>query len=317
MPTLKTWITSLALFFLTFPLFAATEFEDTIPIELAKALLSNSISGETRIYTDILDEFPEFQLPTGFEVMGSIDQRSSQRVVLTTELAEDEAALQIFAAFEDVDFVQLDLFSLNRRQNGFMSSQPRRIPRRMCHDDIGNLSILFTEVNNIRLVTLSASVYRNTNQLTCAQQAQQYQMSMQRMGGMNSGIREYIPRMEAPDDGSLPPFAAFIGGSGFSSSNNEVETEANLNIEWSIDEVYSHFEDQINAQDWEIDSQNIGTTTAIGTWTLNPEPDLSLVGVLTVFKTAESSYKLIFKLLATGGRTSNSLFLGAPRIIRN
>ena len=123
--------------------------------------------------------------------------------------------------------------------------------------------------------------------------------------------------MEAPIDGSLPPFAAFISGSGFTSSNNEVETEANLNIEWNIDEVYSHFEDQINAQGWEIDSQNIGSTTAIGTWTRNPEPNLSLVGVLTVLKIAESSYKLIFKLLATGGRTSNSLFIGAPRIIRN
>ena len=317
MPTLKTWITSLALFFLTFPLFAATEFESSIPIELVKALLTNPSTTETRIYTDILDEFPEFQIPIGFEVLGSVDQRHIQRVVLTTELEEDEAVLQIIAAFEDVDFVRFDLRSPRVNENGFVSPEPRRLARQMCHDDIGNLSFSFIEVNNIRLVSLSASIYRNTNQLTCAQQAQQYQMSMLRMGNMNSGIREYMPRMEAPIDGSLPPFAAFISGSGFTSSNNEVEAEANLNIEWNIDEVYSHFEDQINAQGWEIDSQNIGSTTAIGTWTRNPEPNLSLVGVLTVLKIAESSYKLIFKLLATGGRTSNSLFIGAPRIIRN
>ena len=316
MTKLKTLPFALFLSFLTWPIFAATEFEGTIPIELAKALLGSSIGGETKIYIDILDEFPQFQIPAGFEIMGSIDQGYSQRVVLRTELAEDEAIIQIYAAFEDVDFVQFNLFVTGSGENGFVNSAPPRVPRQMCHDEFGNLSVSFTEVNNIKLVRLSASTYRNNNQGTCAQQIEQYQMNMQRMGNINSGIREYMPRMEAPDDATSPPFAAFLG-SGFSSSNNEVETETNLEIGWSIDEVYAHFENQINAQNWEIDSQNVGSTSAIGTWTLNPEPDLSLVGVLTVLKIADSNYKLSFKILAIGERTSNSLFIGRPRIIRN
>ncbi|MCH8135607.1 MAG: hypothetical protein IIB77_06485, partial [Proteobacteria bacterium] len=179
---LKSLFSILSISLLTTHSFAATEFESSIPIELVKALLTNPSTTETRIYTDILDEFPEFQIPIGFEVLGSVDQRHIQRVVLTTELEEDEAVLQIIAAFEDVDFVRFDLRSPRVNENGFVSPEPRRLARQMCHDDIGNLSFSFIEVNNIRLVSLSASIYRNTNQLTCAQQAQQYQMSMLRMG---------------------------------------------------------------------------------------------------------------------------------------
>ncbi|PCJ26902.1 MAG: hypothetical protein COA96_04540 [SAR86 cluster bacterium] len=317
MHILKSLLSILAISFSAFQLFAATEFEGSIPVELAQALLTNPTTIETRIYIDILDEFPKFQIPNGFEVLGSVDQGYSQRVVLTTKQAEDEAILLIVSAFEDVDFVQFDVPFPGARENGFLSPQPRAVHHQLCHDSLGNLSVSYIEVNNINLISLSASVYRNHNQGNCAQQAEQIQMSMVMMGNRNIGIREYIPRMEAPDDAALPPFAAFISGSGFSSSNNEAETEANLNIEWGINEVYAHFEDQINAQGWEIDSQNIGSTSAIGTWTRSPEPNLSLVGMLTVLKIAESSYKLTFKLLATGGRSSNSLFIGSPRQIRN
>jgi hypothetical protein len=61
------------------PLSAATEFEDSVPLDLVKVFLGNLGIGEPLLYSDIMDDFPPFTLPAGFAVRGSIDQVYAQR----------------------------------------------------------------------------------------------------------------------------------------------------------------------------------------------------------------------------------------------
>ena len=44
----------------------------------------------------------------------------------------------------------------------------------------------------------------------------------------------------------------------------------------------------------------VGDRSANGTWTRSPEPDLELVGTLSVLELAEGEYELRFRLRAEG-----------------
>ncbi|MDP1757431.1 MAG: hypothetical protein Q8L38_08315, partial [Pseudohongiella sp.] len=82
----------LATLFFLIPLAQAdTEFTDTIPLDLAKALLSIGNTISVGIYSDVLDDFPAFEMPSGFNVLGSLDQGVMQRLVLQTDMAAPQA----------------------------------------------------------------------------------------------------------------------------------------------------------------------------------------------------------------------------------
>ena len=66
--------------------FAATEFEDSIPVDVVKALFSASATGRLEIYSDIMDEFPAFQLTVGFSVIGSVNHNSRLRGTFETQV---------------------------------------------------------------------------------------------------------------------------------------------------------------------------------------------------------------------------------------
>ena len=74
--------------------FAATEFEDSIPVDVVKALFSASATAQIEIYSDVMDDFPAFQLPTDFSVIGSVNQNGSLRVTLETQADEIEKSIR-------------------------------------------------------------------------------------------------------------------------------------------------------------------------------------------------------------------------------
>lgn len=43
--------------------FADTEFEDSVPLELVKALMGNTPYGEPRIFSDLSSDFPSVDIP--------------------------------------------------------------------------------------------------------------------------------------------------------------------------------------------------------------------------------------------------------------
>lgn len=279
--------------------FTATEFEGLVPIELLKALLVNTTMEETGIYTDILAEFPKFDIPRGFELVGSVDQGHLQQVVLKTELQENDAARDLIAAFEDVDFVLLELFPKRGAENGFLRPVPFPVFVRMCRDDIGGLSMSFSEFNVTTLVSLRIYLRGSNNLENCAQQVEQLRRGFERWRNTNSGVNQYMPVLEAPSDSELPPFGGGLNQDVVSSlPANQAESSTTLTIDRNIDETYAHYSKQIEEQGWELVSNDIDTTRASGKWSLNPDPNLRLIGTLAVVKTAESKYTLSFKILA-------------------
>lgn len=291
---------------------ADTEYQGDMPVPLVKALLGNMPYGEVSLFSDIDDDFPELTIPGSFSVLGSLNNGYAITLVLQTELARDGAINQLSGPLAQAEYspysTQIDAGPIT----GFVyANQPAALDiSRFCHDSLGFITVGFQEHSDYNTVAL-ASTGGGVEQNCAVLQEQQTQRMTSFLSG--NGLREHLPKLVLPE---LPPrpFAAFANVGGYSGgSNRGIEIEASLKSDWDMDDVFSHFKDQIVEQGWIPDSENIGEASAIGTWTLSPEADLDLVGNLIVLKSGKESFELKFQLNPLGGAGSNSGF----GVIRN
>lgn len=272
---------------------AAEEFTSSIPLELAQRLLGSGNQAAT-IYSGILEEFPQFTVPENFIVLGSVENSTSQRVVLSTSLESEQAQAKLRNALNSQDWVYIP--SRNTSVGvGFIGAQTIRRPERYCHDELGSIQVSNTEQSDSILITLSHFLIRNPQENSCAEQLNSRERFVQRISSREE-LTKYIPRLELPIEanvgGRLP------GGTGsYSSSNGEYSNNTTLSIEWSPAELLEFFSAQINNQDWQTDGQWAGDLAAGGSWSASRANDTELIGVLTIVKSGENDYKLQIRLL--------------------
>jgi len=218
--------------------FGATEFDEAVPLELVKVLLGNSGFSEVKIYSDIPDRFPAFDLPSGIEILGSVDQGVSQRVIMKTSLETDVASQSVEAELLRQGFIHFPLMGAEDMDRGFVSPREIERPTILCRDDIGTVSLSASRTDDSTFVSLGTAQLSfgqpaSAQPQTCAQrieeQTQSYTMmqSMRNRGAPN--LRRYLPRMVVPEDDS-PRIIAFGSGGSSSSSSNAVETEYDLRV---------------------------------------------------------------------------------------
>ncbi len=300
------------LLLLTFSLssFADTEFQGPIPLETVEALFNTYGEDKFQLYSDIAESFPEFPVPPEFEVVGSVSQMSTLRVIFQTDLDEEEALQSIRSAFESLDWIPFPTFNMPSRQVGFISPQDisYRRPEVLCHDEQGNLTIRYFMHGTRKYVSTGVPKIISGQQGSCEQQIARQQASMGAMP-QRAGLRQYLPRMEIPESQSLQRRPVLMTG-GTSMSGNSIETDGLMTSDQGIDVVYNFFAEQIQSQEWELDSESIGSRSATGTWIKSPEPNLSLVGTLSIIDLGDDEFELRFRMAAEGF-SENSLF--SPR----
>jgi|GEM_PF-1336932 len=302
-------------------LFGATEYEDSVPLELVRVLLGNpTLNGEVRVYSDVLDQFPTLDYSDQFEVMGSVDHGYSQRVVLKTGLESETATASLQDDLERqgfIPFVQPYDVELNR---GFVVQQQVQRPTQMCRDDVGNMSISVSQMDDDTIFVLAVSQLNNMQSQSCEQKLEEQNQNYVMMQNMRNrgrpNLRQYLPRMVVPTT-DFRQRRVFGGGGSSSSSGNTLETEYELNIDWSISEVYQHFADQISEQGWDLDSETIGEITANADWISSPEPSIDLVGNLNILRAGEGSYQLKFRLVSVGDQPAASAQPYTPFRVQN
>ena len=289
---------------------ADTEFEQSVPLELVKALIGSTPYGEVRIYSDLASAFPKFEIPDGFLVLGSIDRGYGLSAVLTTELSNDQSSIALTESLNQAGYTEFEVPGSRDAGTGFVSpNQPSyQSNRRLCHDSFGFISFNYKEQSDSNLVTISSNL-PNNNQ-SCAEQFAIQTQAMSRMAASGGGLRQHMPRMELPESEQRRT-SPFFGMGSSSSSGNGVEARANVNVEWEIDEVFRHFKEQIEDQNWQLDSEVVGAASATGSWTHSPEPGLDLIGTLIVLRSSEGSFELKFQLNSIGNNsnTSRGVFL--------
>lgn len=284
---------------------ADTEFEGSVPLDLVKALLGTTPYGEPVIYSDLSSAFPDIDVPDELEIMGSIERGYGISAVYSTAISDSEIQSTLNEAYVQAGYIEFELPGMSQARGGFVAAN-RITPQtynRFCHDSQGFLSHSYVEKDRNSIVVITASP-ANDNR-SCADQLAEQQLAMGRMPGRQRGLHQYLPIMELPETRPRR-FSPFSGIGGYSSSGSSIETEANLNIDWDIDEVFNHISEQLIEQQWVVDSQNIGTSSATGSWTRSPEPGTDLIGTLTVLHLGEESFELKFQLTSIGGNNSSS-----------
>lgn len=302
MPTLKNLLVILVVSFHIPSVMAAAEFEESIPIEVAAALFDMADMGRFAAYSDIMDEFPPFLLPTGFSVMGSAVNGPYLKVALKTQLSAEEATEAIVSSFANNGWGTIPSPFGVRRQTGFVAADVvTPIRTQMCHDELRLLTITYSERDTSNLVVLNKAYGLSGRPRTCAQVIAEIE-SLSSMRTNRGGINQYLPKLEVPDSLGANVQPGFIGGTS-SSSSRGMEVDAYLELDWTIDEVYAHFAEQITDQEWELDTESVGNISATGTWVLNPEPDVNLVGTFTVMDSGDSNYQMKFRMVSTDGNS--------------
>jgi hypothetical protein len=293
---------------------AATEFEDNVPIDLAKIFVNIGNVPDVGIYSDIMEDFPEFAIPAGFSVLGSLDQGVMQRVVLRTELGREEAGTVLFEALAEEGWQELQQPGMAAEQpRGFVPAGGRQsygIALNLCHDEHGNMSLSILDADDGNLASLMRTNNRRFGgmQPDCEQQAQQMGQGLGIRGIMMAGgVSEHMPTLQMPDDSGgtgIPSMGFFTGGGG---STNDWETRGNLSIDWAIDTLYDHFAEQLGEQGWTQDSAWTGSITAGGNWTKSPEDDLDLIAILSIVETAEEAFELKLRILSRGSQSAGRI----------
>ncbi len=287
---------------------ADTEYQGSIPVDLVKLFLGTTPYGETKIFTDVLDAFPDFDIPSEFEVLGSIDRGYSQVVYFRTALSEQEALEELAESLSAANYSPFETFNLTEPEKGFVSAEapPSRRSNRYCNDSTGYISSSYMTSEDMNTVSLSSSPHNDRT--TCAAQLAEQLATTTQFARANSGLRQYLPRLELPERKTLRGYSPFfLGGGGSSGSRNGVEIKSSSVTDMTLEEVFTHFKSQIESQGWALDSENIGSATASGSWIKSPEPDLDLVGTLSVILAGEETYDLKFQLLGQGQRGGSSL----------
>jgi hypothetical protein len=279
------------------PLVADTEFQDNIPIDLARALLRGAgNAADVKIYSDIPDEFPEFDLPDGATLVGSIDQERSQQVVLRSD---GDGLVQQAALIESLQgggYLLIDRSPGATQQTGFISpnSPVPSIPVELCHDSQGSTYIRLLPESDHTFINISASSNMDRGGYTCADRASQrpnagFAPFLGRPPGARS-LQTSLPRLTLPEEADVQ---SPLGRISISGSSDRYESRTEFSIDWPLTEVQAFFTDQIAGQDWELDSDSAGDRVALGAWT-REDNDRLLLGTLQLVSKGDDLYEAVF-----------------------
>ena len=299
--TLITILTTL----LILPARAATDFEDSVPIETVRHLLNIVPGGgnEPGLYQDIMDDFPAFTLPDDTEVLASLDLGYQRRVLLESHGDPDEALTALLEQFVDGNWVLNTAPDISAEQRGFVSSIPPPSHENLCHPEQGNLQISVRE----QILDLSLTAHSAfAGMLDCNRNNE---ISAMQMARFRTGLMQYMPRLEIPrQDQSALPMPGLVAGAGMSSSDREVEARATMVDETPLAEIFGLFRTQIEEQGWSPEAENIVGSVAIGTWRRS-EDDIDLAGTLTISGLGDDRYDLRFRIIRQGAANT-----GGPTI---
>ncbi len=283
---------------LTQPLFAATDFDDDlVPLDLLRGLIQNIVTGPPQASSGIHERFPDLVLPDSYSVVGSVEQRDSARTVLRSPLGTEEAVANLVSLFENHGYTQAPVPGMGPRTGFIQRTAPQR-PVQLCGDDDTTVSVMAGAQADYSLVTMSISSPQGFPQSYCSQIRSGGQASAMLMASAMGGpldLRQHMPQLVIPEEGTQP-FRPFVDGGSRGSSGNRYESSHTLQINWQMDTVYRHFADQVEEQGWSAVGEVVEDPVSSGHWTRQLDPDTRIVGTLMVVESAPETFELRFQL---------------------
>ncbi len=254
---------------------------------------------EPQTFPGVPDNFPEFEIPQAFTVMGGTALYGTRRLMLETRLTPAEAVSALSSAILSAGFS--DFRSLaGRALNEFIVSEKTRYQRRFCRDDVAYLTLEITPSRNMSEVTLSSiggeSMSHFVSYLDEAERARAPGFSIDR--GERRAMMQLAPVLDIPANATVtrPPV---VGNP--STSIYTYVTDADFTSEMNIDQLFQLFNDQIKDQSWALDSQSIGSFGGSSSWLSYPLDGYPVYVDFNIVQLSESEYSLRMRVTRLGG----------------
>lgn len=289
--------------------FAATEFAGDVPAEVVQQVVGSMFGGQLRLYSDLPEDFPPFEMPRDMTLLASVDQGYSQRVILKTRFDQQAATALAYGALLDAGWELVSVPGMQPPQTGFINPYQPVPPTQLCHDDHGMIQVSAQVGSGATYVNLTRFIAQPGVQTPVPDCKPQPAAVDPQMPEVYRFLQEQMPRLELPNGGGITS----SGGYGGSSGPNDWEARAQMNGPWDIARAFAYFTEQIAAQDWVEDVSVVGANMATGSWTKTVE-DAELVGTLIVMMTDTNAYDLRFRLVRKG--PPNFGLIGGDRVLR-
>lgn len=279
------------------PLYAETEFEDSIPVEFVKVFIKSSYNGEPVIYSDIPNDFPPLPLPEGFEVMGSINDDDSTQVFLRTPAAQTDAINMINDAFRDNYWSTIDEIGVNppRPTAMFSFSSGGDAAGSFCHDIFRLMTVNVSTSDQYTVMKLQQRSGFPPAQLSCDTLVNAAQRRSEQ-ARLTPDYMELMPMLTIDDDLNSATIRGFSGSSGDGIRNAQASSDFDSDL--PVADMHTRLEDQLQDQDWSFHSKSMDETSALSVWSKSFNGGASeYYGFLTILPTLNTGHQFRFDLV--------------------
>jgi hypothetical protein len=291
----------LIIFLVAMPVSAA-ELEDSIPVDLARALFDIPFTGQMRFYTDIPEGFPPFTVPANFTILGGMVMPNYLRVGIKGSVSMREGMSTFSTSLERDGYLIFPEFLKSER--GFVLGETHPLPLTACHDSKGKIRVrAISRDQDVFFSLTGGAAALNEPGTTCAELILDRQKFVDdQLFRESQGIRRDLPKLSIPIEKDLS-LRGYQPGMRYSGSNTGYETTSQIPSSLSTSELYTHFSNQLVSQQWSQD-QGINSEGFVhGEWVKTIEDDQLIFGLLKVEKDVSGMFNLFFSISTSSDLT--------------
>ena len=293
-------------FFTSSLLSAQTQFEENIAPELVEIFLSSQFNDEVQLYVDIPVDFPPVTLPQSFEVLGTIQSERNKRVFLRTDLASDVAAFTLTDALLTDGWLTLQEIAARNRPSPipFVGMINRNNQGgAFCLDNFGVLGASLKDNGQFTVIELQArDASQIPQQVNCEMHRRASEQSQRQQDQMpNGNVFSYmpLPELEMPGTATNNRRSFSRAPDPVTGSIQYANSSPTFEVDWPLDEIQQHFDEQMLNQGWSLDTASIGDTMALSGWNKTAEEDFDFSLVMSIKALGNGKFELRLNMSQT------------------
>lgn len=284
----STIFSSILITILAFGVVADESFKECIPADTVNAIFSTMFGWSADLNSEIPGSFPEFVLPPHFRVLGSLSTNGYDQVVVSSTLDRQNADESLL-----MNLKRKGWYVVNSRSSagnvGFVrKSAKATLYKTLCHEALGQLEYASVQQPSSSVMTLGKYPANSSENSDC-----QFDDITEKRKHHKS-VGWFMPRLELPSKATINDRPTSTNSTAHAVTARIIETKLSSN------ELFNHFSEQIEAQNWKRDANWKGDNTEGATWTRTTDNDLDLVGTFSIVGLNESNYRLEFWLIPKG-----------------
>lgn len=242
------------------------------------------------ITREMPEQFSDFSESADFEFVASSDSSYGTSAAFKTGLNQVESMDAAVAILEAAGWADP---GMPMGPGGGFVTEFRPQFRMLCREN-EMVNVMVHTSGESRFLRLNSS--QDPTGITCDRMVSGGAMPMPR----SAEVARHLPSLTLPE--GVEPMGgrgALIASGGFSGgSDREMSFATTLDTDQPAENLFDHFEPQLQDQGWIRESEWSGESSSGSTWTATPTDEMELSGLLEIVALSESGYYVSFRALS-------------------